>query len=67
MAVALCARLAIVEQSCDGDGSHTLSQREGMIAGMNDVESLELQVLDRDMSGARHRGGCGAFDLESQH
>ena len=33
---------------------------------MNDVESLELQVLDRDMSGARHRGGRGALDLETQ-
>ena len=66
MAVALCERLAIVEQPCDGDGSRTLSQGEGMIAGMNDVESLELQVLDRDMSGARHRGGHGALDLETQ-
>ncbi|TKS61638.1 MAG: hypothetical protein EWM72_00386 [Nitrospira sp.] len=37
-----------------------------MIAGMNDVEPLELQVLDCDMSGARHRGGCGALDLETQ-
>ena len=33
---------------------------------MNDVESLELQILLRDMSGARHYGGCGALDLETQ-
>ena len=65
-AVALCERPAILEQSCDGNGSRALSQCEGMIAGMNDVEPLELQVLDCDMSGARHRGGCGALDLETQ-
>ena len=60
VAVALRERLAIVDQPCDRDSPRALGQREGMISRMNDVESLQLQVLDGDMSGARHHRCGGA-------
>ena len=37
-----------------------------MIEGLNHIESLDLKVVDRDMSRSRHRGGRGAFDLETE-
>src|SRR5574337_2095189 len=64
--VALSVRLDLVEPVRDGDGSRVLGQREGMIAGMNDVESLELQILNRDIRGARHCGGRGTFDFKAE-
>jgi hypothetical protein len=37
-----------------------------MIAGMKDIEALDLQVLDRHMRGACHHKGRGAPEFETQ-
>ncbi len=56
----------VVHQPLDGDSSDVLRQREGVIACVQDVQVMQLQVMKCDVSRASQFRRHGSLDLKSE-
>ncbi len=59
-------RLDVVEESASGDGSRSLSEREGRLPRVDHVQALEIEILDHCRHGACQTRSGRPLDLKPE-